>query len=91
MRPSRSRPYPVLVDAHAVRRARGLAVEEHPERNRLSLCGYRHASFLRQSLLPPNSWRKNRKTFRTSRKMLAAIGTASSWPERRSRLKSRIV
>jgi hypothetical protein len=29
--------------------------------------------------------------FRTSRKMLAAIGTASCWPERRSRLKSSTV
>ena len=66
---------------------------ERPNRSRVGcfVGGYRHASLLRQSLLPPKSWRKNRKMFRTSRKMLAAMGTALSWPERRSRLKSRIV
>ena len=41
-RPSRSRPFAVLVDVHAVRRAGSLAVEEHAEGNRLARSGGQH-------------------------------------------------
>ncbi len=39
----------------------------------------------------PKSWRKKRKMFKMSRKMLAAIGTELDMSARRRRLKSKIV
>src|SRR5690606_17437681 len=45
----------------------------------------------RQSRPPPKSWRKNRNTLTTSRKIDAAIRGAISMPARRRRLKSKIV
>ena len=64
-------------------------------RSIISMIGHRHPRSIccpaAQFYSPPNSSRKSTNTFRTSRRMLAAIGAVLSAPVRRRRLKSRIV